>query len=617
MYLPWILLLQLIILIDADDVLPQTLSACQDHCGNVTIPFPFGTSQGCYLDEQFLVTCNHTHYNPPKLFLNNSTMEVTYISLSGWLRRAAGISRGCYSQDRTRAATSNNYHMKRAGFTISYSQKLTAIGCDTSAVIVGTRRGKTFATGCISTCDGVYEVINGTCSGVGCCQSSIPSDVWDFNINLTSYANHTSIWKDNPCSYTFVAEDVGYNFSSLDLLDFQKRSSVPMVLDWNVKTCACANTDECATSNPCSHICENFQGGYSCSCPEGYQGDGYKNGVCLVIGALLFLICTWSLCQVRINRRKSKRRGKFFKQNGGLMLQQLSSRDGNVENTKVLNSRELEKATDYYNENRILGQGGQGTIYKGMLSDRRIIAVDQFINEVTILSQINHRNIVKLLGCCLETVFPLLVYEFIPNGTLFQHIHYPNEEFLLTWAVRIRIARALSYLHNVASIPIYHRDIKSSNILLDDKYRAKISDFGISRSIGIDQTHLTTIVKGTFGYFDPEYFQSGKFTEGSDVYSFGVVTVELLTGQKVIPSSKSEECRGLATFFIEVMAENRLVEILDPRIREGPIEEVMATAQLVKKCLDFNGKKRPTMNEVAVELEVDSFQLEVSLNIRK
>ncbi|XAR71480.1 Non-specific serine/threonine protein kinase [Bertholletia excelsa] len=234
--------------------------------------------------------------------------------------------------------------------------------------------------------------------------------------------------------------------------------------------------------------------------------------------------------------------------------------------------------------------------------------VEQFINEVVILSQINHRSVVKLIGCCLETEVPLLVYEFIPNGTLFKLIHDVNEDFPLTWEVCLRIAteiaEALSYLHNKASTPIYHRDIKSSNILLDDKYKAKVSDFGTSRSVTLDHTHLTTIVQGTFGYLDPEYFHTHHLTDKSDVYSFGVVLVELLTGLKAITSTKAQEGRSLASYFTHTMDENRLVEILDARIKkDAPVEQIMATAHLAKRCLNMEGKNRPPMKEVAFELE--------------
>ena len=320
-------------------------------------------------------------------------------------------------------------------------------------------------------------------------------------------------------------------------------------------------------------------------------------------------------------RNKIKLKKKFFKKNGGLLLQQqLSSNDNNVQKTKLFNSKELKNATDHFNKNRILGKGGQGTVYKGMLANGRIVAIkkcntvdegnlEQFINEIIILSQINHRNVVKLLGWCLETEVPLLVYEFIPNGTLFQYIHEENEEFLLiTWDMRLRIAtevaRALSYLHSAASLPIYHRDIKSSNILLDDKYKAKVADFGTSRSVAIDQTHVTTLVYGTFGYLDPEYFQTGQFTEKSDVYSFGVVLIELLTGEKPVCLARSQEDRNLSTYFIHSIKENRLFDILDTQVRkDGNKHEVMAIANLAKRCLHLNGKKRPTMTEIVMELE--------------
>ncbi|KAM7481383.1 hypothetical protein LguiB_005966 [Lonicera macranthoides] len=344
-------------------------------------------------------------------------------------------------------------------------------------------------------------------------------------------------------------------------------------------------------------------------------------GIGASVGGIFLLIGSWLMYSEVKKRINIKLKKKLFKRNGGLLLQQqlASGKDGTLEKTKLFTSEELEKAIDHYNEDRILGQGGQGTVYKGMLTDGRIVAVkmskimdegnlEQFINEVVILSQINHRNVVKLHGCCLETEVPLLVYEFIPNGTLSQYIYDQNEEFPLSWDVRLRIATevaaALSYLHCAASVPIYHRDMKSTNILLDDKYRAKVADFGTSRSIAIDQTHLTTRVLGTFGYLDPEYFQTGQFTEKSDVYSFGVVLVELLTGQKPISSTRSEESRSLATYFIVAINENNLFNILDPRVeREGGNEEILGVAMLVKRCLSLEVKKRPTMKEVAIELE--------------
>ncbi|CAA2982003.1 Putative wall-associated receptor kinase-like 11 [Olea europaea subsp. europaea] len=401
----------------------------------------------------------------------------------------------------------------------------------------------------------------------------------------------------------------------------------------------CQDIDEC-NDDPCDSngICNNTVGSYNCSCPDGYFGDGRRNGSgCfqvpgsrdkVAIGAglgsgmgliLLLSTCFW-LKRFLKKRKNKEQREKFFKRNGGLLLQQQISKDEDVYGKiRFFTSKELDKASDHFNESRILGQGGQGTVYKGMLSDGKIIAikksklvnekqVKQFINEVVVLSQINHRNIVKLLGCCLETEVPLLVYEFISHGTLFNHIHDESIEFPFSWSARLKIsvevAGALAYLHSAASLPIYHRDIKSSNILLDEKYVAKVSDFGISRSIEVDQTHLTTQVKGTFGYLDPEYFQSSQFTEKSDVYSFGVILVELLSGQKPVSSNTKEEERSLATRFLLCMEGNNLDSILDTRVADQDRrEELIAVAKLAQKCLNLNGKLRPTMKEVAMELE--------------
>ncbi|XP_021860593.1 wall-associated receptor kinase-like 8 [Spinacia oleracea] len=404
----------------------------------------------------------------------------------------------------------------------------------------------------------------------------------------------------------------------------------------------CQDIDECADGNQNSckkpALCVNTRGSHNCKCPKGYSGKGTLSDPCIpdlnaaqrggykllvglsvTLGSILLFLIGWWIYSLIKKRKIVKQRAKYFDRNGGLLLQQqMSSDDSVVERTKLFTIGELEKATDHFNENRILGRGGHGTVYKGMLGEGRIVAVKKskiekeshigvFINEVVIMSQINHRNIVKLLGCCLETEVPLLVYEFIPNGTLHHHIHNPSEEFTITWKMRLQIASdsaaALSYLHSSSSIPIFHRDIKSSNILLDDKYRAKLSDFGTSKSVATDQTHVTTEVMGTFGYLDPGYFQSSQFTEKSDVYSFGVVLVELLTGQKAI-RALSEEDRSLTSWFLSHMEDSRLFDIIDSQIVKKDLkEEFLTIANLAKRCLNLDGKKRPTMKEVLLEIE--------------
>ncbi|MBA0671619.1 hypothetical protein Goklo_007295, partial [Gossypium klotzschianum] len=337
------------------------------------------------------------------------------------------------------------------------------------------------------------------------------------------------------------------------------------------------------------------------------------------IGFLGLLLGIVLLCWMLKQRQISELKRVNFQQNGGILLrEQLSKRQGYREEVKVFTVEELEKATNNYHESRILGQGGQGTVYKGILADNRIVAikkstigdpsqVEQFINEIMVLYQINHRNVVKLLGCCLETQVPLLVYEYITNGTLFHHLHDDDAAFDLPWETRLRIAtetaEALSYLHSAVSIPIIHRDIKLANILLDNNYNAKVSDFGASRLIPSDEAQITTIVQGTFGYLDPEYMHTSLLTEKSDVYSFGVVLMELLTGQKVVCFKRSEEKRVLAMYFISLMKEDNLLDILDPRVlTDKNVEQLKEVAALASRCVRMKGEERPTMKEVAHEL---------------
>ncbi|XP_024030992.1 wall-associated receptor kinase-like 1 [Morus notabilis] len=384
--------------------------------------------------------------------------------------------------------------------------------------------------------------------------------------------------------------------------------------------------------------CSVYPEMFFCKCRNGYLTDESSEGfhcisddgksipvklvTLLGIGIGFALLCLflsgYFLYQCLKKRRMRIRKERLFKQNGGLLLQEKLSSLGNGEKAKLFTSEELQRATDNYNQSRFLGEGGYGTVYKGMLTDGSIVAIkksraidrkqiEQFVNEVAILSRINHRNIVKLLGCCLETETPMLVYEFIPNGTLFHQIHNKDPESSLSWENRLSIAsdvaEALAYMHSSASMPIFHRDIKSSNILLDEKYNAKVSDFGTSRSVPDDRTHLTTAVQGTFGYMDPEYFRSSKFTDKSDVYSYGVTLVELLTGENPFSFAK-DEAKNLVTTFISLTGENQLFQIIDPRVAsEARKEDIRAIAELATRCLKLNGKKRPTMREVYLELE--------------
>ncbi|WOH01999.1 hypothetical protein DCAR_0521386 [Daucus carota subsp. sativus] len=402
----------------------------------------------------------------------------------------------------------------------------------------------------------------------------------------------------------------------------------------------CQDIDECAdsTKNDCEKTCNNNIGSYTCSCPHGYEGDGRKGGsgcvaksskfplVKFILGMTfgftsLVIAINWLFCTIK-KRKHTQLREKFFQQNGGLLLiQQIISKEGNaVESKKVFTDAELKKATNNYAADRILGQGGYGVVFKGILPDQRVVAIkkskvmdksqiDQFINEMVILTQVNHRNVVKLLGCCLECEVPLLVYEFVSNGSLFDHVHgIEGGMSWLSWENRLRIAAessgALAYLHSAASMPVIHRDVKLANILLDDRHVAKISDFGASRLVPLDKNQVTTLVQGTLGYLDPEYFHTGQLTDKSDVYSFGVVLAELLTGRKPICAERSPKDVNLATYFITSLNENRIFKILEPRVvKEGTVDQLEAAARLVKRCLSLIGEERPTMKEVTMELE--------------
>nr|KJB33573.1 hypothetical protein B456_006G018800 [Gossypium raimondii] len=621
-----------------------------ESCGNVTFHYPFRVKGQDDPKQWFKVICDKTPNGKKGPFLNISGTNLKILDFD-FLYGSVTINHPItYFNCRKNHHNGMSLNLTGTGFYYSdYYNKFWSSGCGNLVTIFN----KTYNLigGCLQpSCR-----INNETSSTDGCLVNIPQGLSSFYVNMSS----SDYRRKGSCGFASMISD-NYDLK----FDISNRAYVPTQLQWGTPIfgechlndssdtyctsdgtycwsrlsskhlCVCYSNDfgyssscqdgKCENYKYCHMLCLNTPGNYcsSKSCPPRYEFNSCSTG----IGTLFLLLATWSMYKVLKRKQKIMLKQKYFKRNGGLLLQQhLSGNEGNVEKIKLFTSKEMEKATNHYNENRILGQGGQGTVYKGMLIDGSIVAikkskmvegkkfdekkVEQFINEVIILSQINHRNVVKLLGCCLEAEVPLLVYEFIPNGTLYDLIHNQNEELPLTWEIRLRIAieiaNALFYLHSAASAPIYHRDIKSSNILLDDKYRAKVSDFGTSRSVALEQTHLTTRVQGTFGYMDPEYFRSSQFTEKSDVYSFGVVLIELLTGQKPISAEQSEPVRSLVSYFLHSMQENSLFNILDPMVvKVGPEQEIIVVALLAKRCLNLNGKKRPTMKQVAMELEL-------------
>ncbi|KAL6848355.1 hypothetical protein ACP4OV_021649 [Aristida adscensionis] len=415
----------------------------------------------------------------------------------------------------------------------------------------------------------------------------------------------------------------------------------PLGFEGNASTPkGCKDVDECVhpEAHPCYGNCTNLPGTFQCQCPLGTFGDPTIKGGCVAIknsfsgskialvvsGGLILLLVALAVPFItrKIQLQSVKRlKEKFFKQNHGLLLQQLVSRNTDIGERMIITLREIEKATDNFDKTREVGGGGHGVVYKGILNlhvvaikKSKIVVqreIDDFINEVAILSQVNHKNVVKLLGCCLETEVPLLVYEFISNGTLYHRLHVEGP-ISLSWDDRLRIvlevARALSYLHSATVMPIYHRDIKSSNILLDYSLTAKVSDFGASRYIPIDQTGVTTAIQGTIGYLDPMYYYTGRLTDKSDVFSFGVLVMELLTRKKPF-NFRSDLGDGLVSYFCSLFEEGKLVDIIDPQVTEddnGVIHEVAALAVM---CTKLKGEDRPTMREVELILENLRFKM--------
>ncbi|KAI3709897.1 hypothetical protein L2E82_39665 [Cichorium intybus] len=627
---------------------------CQEICGNLTVPYPFGMGTGCYLRKSFEVSCNKS--SQEVRFVKNGKFTILEISMESV--RIVDTS-SLYCSDSKNGSHRHIIVELDAHFSFSHKRNVyIAVGCDVTADFLLFGAWHFRAVGCSSNC--LANTVNGsfTCNGTnGCCQSSIPVETNTYHVEIFNYVANA------PCSHTFVMEK-GYALPTLPDI-FGDIYHIPVALNWVIAKTTCHQAREtgnylCGQNSQCVDSTKGW--GHNCYCMKGYSGNPYlptgcqdineclnqsnypcrENQLCINtpgsyhctspyghILIILVIIATvtgivavgavghWTYQELG-RRNENKIKQDFFKRNGGYLLKQhITANKSHVMKIKIYDSKVIEKATDGFSQSRLLGKGGQGTVYKGFLTDGTVVAVkrlnvvdedqvEKFVNEVFILAQINHRNIVKLLGCCLEYEVPLLVYEYLSNGTLSQHLHDEAEVSEFSWKDRIRVARdvagALAYLHSYASPAIFHRDVKPHNILLDKNCRPVVSDFGLSRSIPLSRTHLTTKIEGTFGYLDPVYFQSGQLTEKSDIYAFGVVLTELLTRRKAVSSTNSGE--GLVPRFQILVKHNRVLEILDKQLlNDASMDEILQVSKLAGTCLNKNVKKRPSMKEVVMDLD--------------
>ncbi|GMH31137.1 hypothetical protein Nepgr_032980 [Nepenthes gracilis] len=293
----------------------------------------------------------------------------------------------------------------------------------------------------------------------------------------------------------------------------------------------------------------------------------------------------------------------------------------------VFTLKEMEEATGSFSDENLLGKGGFGRVYKGVLRSGEVVAVKkmelppskaaegerEFRVEVDILSRLDHPNLVSLIGYCADGKQRFLVYEYMPNGNLQDHLNRIGE-VKMDWPSRLKVAlgaaRGLAYLHasSDVGIPIVHRDFKSTNILLNTNFDAKISDFGLAKLMPEgEEAYVTAMVLGTFGYFDPEYTSTGKLTLQSDVYAFGVVLLELLTGRSAVDLNQGPTDQNIVLQVRNTLSDRKkLRKIIDHDLPRNSytMESIAMFANLASRCVQINSRERPTMSGCVKELQL-------------
>ncbi|VAH55938.1 unnamed protein product [Triticum turgidum subsp. durum] len=388
--------------------------------------------------------------------------------------------------------------------------------------------------------------------------------------------------------------------------DYVRSMKQGFLLEWTVPSDNCPKCE--ASGGQCRYA--NDGTGFSCHC----SGDVYPETVGSLGAALALMVFVIYVLHQRRRKKKAMASNEFMRSGSSMTTYSKDLELGG--SPHIFTFEELEVATDGFSASRELGDGGFGTVYKGKLKDGRVVAVkrlyknnyrrvEQFLNEVDILSRLLHQNLVILYGCTSRMSRDLLlVYEFIANGTVADHLHGSRSaEQGLTWPLRLNIAietaEALAYLH---AVEIIHRDVKTTNILLDNNFHVKVADFGLSRLFPLEVTHVSTVPQGTPGYVDPVYHQCYKLTDKSDVYSFGVVLVELISSKPAVDMSRSHSEINLANMALNRIQNHEVVQLVDPELGYDTDPETKRTidrvAEVAFQCLQMERDLRPSIKEV-------------------
>ncbi|KAL1298029.1 probable receptor-like protein kinase At1g80640 isoform X1 [Arachis hypogaea] len=335
----------------------------------------------------------------------------------------------------------------------------------------------------------------------------------------------------------------------------------------------------------------------------------------LLLGIFLLVLYVWFRRHRSLTSSSSKSQGNMEAEKGEtlnpvnakLNYSRMADKKSSV---AIFDFQLLEAATNSFSNSNVMAESGSRIVYRAHLDENFHAAVKkadsdadrEFENEVSWLSKIRHQNIIKLMGYCIHGESRFLVYELMENGSLETQLHGPNRGSSLTWYLRLRIAvdvaRALEYLHEHSNPPVVHRDIKSSNVLLDSNFNAKLTDFGLAISSGVQ--HKNMKMSGTLGYVAPEYISHGKLTDKSDVYAFGVVLLELLTGKKPMENMSADQYQSLVSWAMPQLTDRlKLPSIVDPVIKDTmDLKHLYQVAAVAVLCVQAEPSYRPLITDV-------------------